>query len=60
MTHSILFALAAGKSLSNTNPDLDAQNPLTTREMYAVRPNRSVVKSLRRHIGSLFAPIKSH
>ena len=58
MNHDHMLAMAYG--ISRRNPELDAQNPLITREMYAVKPNRSVVKSLRRHIVALLTAIRTH
>lgn len=52
-----MIAMAYG--LSKKNSELDGQNPLATREMYAVKPNRSVVKSVRRGITSLLTMIKT-
>ena len=56
MNPESMIAMAYG--ISKKNPELDAQNPLATREMYAVKTNRSVVKSLRRGIVSLLTTIK--
>ena len=38
--------LALMLNASERDQDQYQQNPLTTREMYAVQPNRSVVKTL--------------
>lgn len=57
MNQDNLITMAYG--YSKKNPELDKQNPLATREMYAVKSNRSVVKSLRRGIANLLTVIQS-
>ena len=58
MNHDNMFTMADGITMSNSNRDKYGQNPLATREMYAVKTNRSVVKSLRHGIVSLLTTIK--
>jgi hypothetical protein len=55
MNQDNMITMAYG--YSKKNPELDKQNPLATREMYAVKSNRSLLKSLRRGIASLLATI---
>jgi hypothetical protein len=58
MNQDNMFAMAFG--MPRKNPELDAQNPLITREMYAVKPNGSIVKTLSRHLVSLLTAVKTH
>lgn len=51
---SIQKLLVTGITGVNMQAEENTRGHLTTREMYAVQPNRSVVKSLRRGINKLF------
>ena len=52
--------LMAGIIATNSQPSENTRGHQTTREMYAVQPNRSVVKSLRRQVVSVLGAIKTH
>ena len=53
MNYENMNALAYGLTL--TNREKYGENPLITREMYAVRKNRSIVTIIRNAVVRLFA-----
>ena len=54
---TLLISAITGKKIELEE---NTRGHLTTREMYAVQPNRSIVKSLRRGIASLLTIVKTH